>query len=388
MQAIQLQQQTEEQFILGTAQYYKGVETINLFTSSLLLNAFQQAGFFNHAGEKIEIAEFRGRILKSERHLRLFFALLDILERHEYLEVDQNILKVTPKATAATTKSQIERLLNVEQHDLTEDPLINDHLWPIASFTREILGNIFEVITEQKVYLEVLFPNNDFSKVERIYRDNVQTYQNLKLAEAVRDKVEKLITLNPGKKIKLLEVGSGTGMGTLKVLEYIKPFGEHLEFWFTDISTGFTRRAKKKFSNDYPFMQFGGLDISKPIADQGFNKEDIDILFCTNVVHATPYIMDVFTNLEYLLKDGGWLFVNDLSKRLDWTTVIFGLTEGWWFFKDPEYRIAHSPILSREKFEEIFEQFGFEQISSTGLDIIDRSDYPQSIISGVLNRKK
>jgi ubiquinone/menaquinone biosynthesis C-methylase UbiE len=387
MQAINQQAQSTNKFILNTDQYYSGTAFINVYSATLLLNAFQNAGFLTTEGNAIEVEKLKNTILKSQRHERLYFALLDILERHGFIEITNNTIAATAKATAETTKAEIERLSRATIQNITPDPIINDHLWPIASFVREILPNIFEVMREEKTYLEVLFPNNDFSKVEKIYQDNVQTYQNVKLAELVRDSVEQLIILHPNKKIKLLEVGAGTGMGSQKVLEYLKPYSDHVEFWFTDISAGFTRRAKKKFFADYPFMKFKALDISKPVEGQGFEKEDADIVFCTNVVHATESITAVFTHLKDLLKHGGHLFVNDLSERLDWTTVIFGLTEGWWFFKDGEHRIPHSPILAREKFESIFEEFGFEQISSYGLDIIAKKDYPQSIIFGVLNRE-
>ncbi len=387
MHATQQQQVTKNNFALNTAQYYTGTKFANVYTAALLLNAFQKAGFLTKEGATVEVIQLKETILKSDRHERLFNALIEILERHGYINIKGQQLTVTPKATNVETKEQIQRLSNATQYNLCDDQVINDHLWPIASFTREVLASIFEVMAEEKKYLEVLFPNNDFSKVEKIYQGNVQTYQNIKLAEVVKQSVEQLITLNPGRTIKLLEVGAGTGMGTVKVLEYLEPYADKIEFWFTDISSGFARRAKKRFSATYPFMKFAGLDISKPIEDQGFTTGNMDIVFCTNVVHATESITEVFLHLKALLRHGGHLFVNDLSERLDWTTVIFGLTEGWWFFKDEAYRIPHSPILSREKFEAIFEQFGFEEISSYGLDIIDKKDYPQSIIFGVLNRE-
>lgn len=386
MQTTTTQQHTAERFILNTAQYYKGEKTIDLLTSCLLLDAFQREGYFNLAGEEIEINELKNNLLNSERHQRLFYALLDILERNDYIKITDNIIRATSKVTDNSTKMNIRFYKETSKENLTNDQIINNHLWPIATFTREILETIFRVLSEEKTYLEVLFPNNDFSRIENIYKGNVQTFQNLKLAEAVRDKVEQRLTLHPGKKIKLLEVGAGTGMGTFKVLEYLKPYSDHIEFWFTDISSGFARRAKKKFFKDYPFMKFGALDIGKPVEDQGYNHHEMDIVFCTNVVHATPSIMVVFNNLMDLLKSDGQLFINDLSKRLDWVTIIFGLTEGWWYYQDGELRIPHSPILSLDKFEQLFEESGFENIQSIGLDIIPREHFPQSIITGTLKR--
>ena len=74
---------------------------------------------------------------------------------------------------------------------------------------------------------------------------------------------------------------------------------------------------------------------------------DYDILFATNVLHATRNMGKTLQQCKALLRKGGLLIANELSAKTDFLTLTFGLTDGWWLFDDAELRIPGSPIISR-----------------------------------------
>lgn len=80
---------------------------------------------------------------------------------------------------------------------------------------------------------------------------------------------------------------------------------------------------------------------------QGYSIGEYDIVFATNVLHATRSMSTTLQQCKALLRKGGLLVANELSAKTDFLTLTFGLTEGWWLFDDAQLRIPGSPIISR-----------------------------------------
>ncbi len=80
---------------------------------------------------------------------------------------------------------------------------------------------------------------------------------------------------------------------------------------------------------------------------QGYTIGEYDILFATNVLHATRNMGKTLQQCKALLRKGGLLIANELSAKTDFLTLTFGLTDGWWLFDDAKLRIPGSPIISR-----------------------------------------
>jgi len=55
------------------------------------------------------------------------------------------------------------------------------------------------------------------------------------------------------------------------------------------------------------------LDISKGLADQGFEGREFDLIFATNVIHATKSLQDSLQNVRRLLAPNGRFFLTELN---------------------------------------------------------------------------
>lgn len=80
---------------------------------------------------------------------------------------------------------------------------------------------------------------------------------------------------------------------------------------------------------------------------QGYKLGAYDVLFATNVLHATRDMGNTLQHCKALLRKGGLLIANELTTKTEFLTLTFGLTDGWWLYDDVERRIPGSPILSR-----------------------------------------
>lgn len=83
---------------------------------------------------------------------------------------------------------------------------------------------------------------------------------------------------------------------------------------------------------------------------QGYSTGQHDVVFATNVLHATRNMGTTLRHCKALLRSGGLLIANELSAKTEFLTLTFGLTEGWWLFDDADRRIPGSPLLSRQAF--------------------------------------
>jgi acyl transferase domain-containing protein len=95
--------------------------------------------------------------------------------------------------------------------------------------------------------------------------------------------IQVLANTNP--RLRILEVGAGTGGTTAKVLQSLtSPYGECLysSYTYTDISSGFMPAAKERFAG-FKNIQYTVLDISQDPVEQGLQLGSYDLIIGTNV---------------------------------------------------------------------------------------------------------
>lgn len=168
--------------------------------------------------------------------------------------------------------------------------------------------------------------------------------------------------------MNVLEIGAGTGGLTAKILDYLRSeSGEELyrEYTYTDISSGFFVDAKKRF-NDHPRIKYSVLDISKDPIEQGFTEGHYDMIIASNILHATPWLVESLKNCKTLLKPDGRLLLQELCPVSNWTNFIFGLFSGWWLGEE-DGRVDE-PYISPEEWDARLRDAGFAGVDASALD--------------------
>ena len=74
--------------------------------------------------------------------------------------------------------------------------------------------------------------------------------------------------LAPGEKVRIVEVGSGSGGTSVVVMEALADMHERVEFVYTDISPQLVAYGRKAYGAQYPFVRFRLLDVEKDVAAQ------------------------------------------------------------------------------------------------------------------------
>ena len=233
---------------------------------------------------------------------------------------------------------------------------------------RECLNSLAEVLRGERTAVEVIFPHSSMELVEAIYRGNEQAdFFNRLVKKSLAAFLDARRAGNgSGRKIKILEIGAGTGGTSLNLLELLNEFPSEITYTYTDISPAFLEFGEKTFGAAYPFLEFRRLDIEADPEAQGFVAGEYDFIVAANVLHATKNLRKTLAHCVRLLAPGAWLTLNEIVEKRDFATLTFGLLDGWWRFEDPEIRIPGSPLLSRGNWKKILSDQGFARTLCPG----------------------
>ncbi|CAM3810186.1 methyltransferase [Corallococcus sp. ZKHCc1 1396] len=237
---------------------------------------------------------------------------------------------------------------------------------PTARLLWTCLDNLVPVLRGETRATEVVFPNGSMELVEAVYAGNdIADFFNVRAADAVEAAVvSRLAHLPPGESLRLLEVGAGTGGTSQFLFERLRPYADRLVYTYTDRSRSFLMHAER-FREQAPSLTLAVLDIEKPF-DSGSTVEPgpYDIVVASNVLHATRDIQRTVENVGAFLAPGGVLVLNELASVTEFTTLTFGLLEGWWLFEDAELRMPGSPALSFAQWSHVLGRKRFVEIRS------------------------
>ncbi len=266
---------------------------------------------------------------------------------------------LTEDGVLNNTDSGWEVLKSPDVHDmdlrwelLTQQyPMFKVELTLTARTTRGLAG----ALSGKTDPLQLIFPGGSTSDAEKLYQDApvARTYNTL-VSEAVTAALQRLTSKSI---IRILEIGAGTGGTTSYILPTLP--AKQTRYVFTDISPMFTHQAENKF-NQYDFVEYQVLDISRDLLSQGFELHSFDLVVAANVLHATPDLRRTLENVNLLLAPQGELILYEATSKQRFSDLTVGLTEGWWSFTDKKLRSDYA-LLTHDKWRQVLDETGFAE---------------------------
>ena len=340
------------------------------WSRSRALSTLEKLGWRRQQGEPVDPEDLRQRLNVVEVHKRLFRRMLEMLAKSGILEERDDGFVVAvgdgdplPEGLPADPEEFATLMPGRYSHGLTE----------IGLFRRS--GDaLAEVLCGRADPLTLLFSSGEPTAADLYLKAPVARAANRMLEEAVRTLVAQLPN---GRRLRVLEVGAGTGSATASVLPEL-PDGR-FDYTYTDISAGFFAEAEARFGDGGGCIQYRPLDIEKDPIAQGFTSHGYDLLIASNVLHATRFLDETLAHCRDLLAPSGQLVALENLRGLGWMDLTFGQLDGWWRFADG-YR-PHHALASPAVWARALGDAGFEEVEVLG---VDPSDPPETLDKGVI----
>ncbi|MGW0003079.1 SDR family NAD(P)-dependent oxidoreductase [Nocardia grenadensis] len=219
---------------------------------------------------------------------------------------------------------------------------------------------LYDVLTGAADPVELLFADGSLVDLEAIYQNSpIARFYNVLGREVLRRLAD---SADPRRTLRILEVGGGTGGLTASLLPVLP--ADRSEYVFTDISPAFLASARERFAG-HDFVDYRVLDIEHDPAAQGIDPATFDLVVASDVVHATADAKKTLLYLQDMPAPGGMLMLLEATPGNPWLDLTFGLTEGWWSFRDQQLR-PQTPLLAAADWEELLRSLDFDEVVVLG----------------------
>ncbi|MGC9539621.1 amino acid adenylation domain-containing protein [Streptomyces sp. UG1] len=265
-----------------------------------MLDVLRARGLFGEP-DAVHTADEVAAAAAVPRHHRVIRRWLSVLADEGWLELaDTGHYRLTaPPASAAEAWDRVAAVWS-------------DELGPaeLLAYLRANADQLGELTQDRVAAVDLLFPEARMETADAAYRENVMSaYLNRVLAAALRSAAE---AQAPGRPLRVLEVGAGTGASTAGALAALD--GLPVEWRFTDVSPFFLDRARERFGPD-PRLRYGLYDVDGDPAEQGLTANSFDVVVCAGVLNNARDTAAALAALRSLLVPGGLLLVTEPTRE-------------------------------------------------------------------------
>ncbi len=329
------------------------------------LATLDRLGWQREVGSSVDSEDLRQRLKVGDEHVRLFRRLLEMQVRTGVLtEADSGFVVAVgsegplPEGLADDPDAQAGRMLAQYAHGTNE----------IGLFRRSA-DALPDVLRGEADALTLLFSSGEPTAADLYLKAPVARAANRLLADAIAGL---LAELPAGRRLRVIEVGAGTGSATASVLPELPEGG--YDYVYTDISAGFFSEAESRFGGAEAAIDYRVLDVEKDPVEQGFDLHGYDLVIASNVLHATRYLNETLAHCLALLAPSGQLVALENLRGQGWLDLTFGQLDGWWRFAD-DYR-QHHALATPAVWRQALGDAGFGDIAILGFDESDPNADP------------
>jgi acyl transferase domain-containing protein/SAM-dependent methyltransferase/aryl carrier-like protein len=347
--------------IRGFKNYWRDVAPLqDELTVAYIIEAFSALGVsFRHIPPGARLPSLSNSVL-ADKYGKLLARLWEILQQRDIVSVDSEGRRIRGPAYIDDCIRRIDdlrvSLVNPYYEYIPEANLIN------------LTGpRLADCLTGNADPVQIMFGSATSLQIMETY------YSQSPMLSTATQQLAIFLTAylkdadTRGRPIRILEVGAGTGGTTRWLTEALQIANIPVQYTFTDISPSLVSKAKAKFAQQHPWIDFVVLDLEKPIPAQF--KHRFDVVIGTNCVHATTDRAATCQRLrDTLVVSGGVLVLSEVTRVVDWYDIAFGLLDGWWV-ADQGRRY---PLQPAEYWMDAFRKAGFASASYS------RGDTPEA----------
>jgi acyl transferase domain-containing protein/SAM-dependent methyltransferase len=339
-----------------TAQVLERAADLERLLARLLFAQLQALDLFSDA--HAAAAAWKRQVGLPALYERWLEESLRVLARHGYISLDGAGCSVNDPTVLDSVELWAE--WEAKQHTWLQDEQLSAQVRLVDTTLRALP----EILTGRRPATDVIFPDSSMRLVEGIYKKNqVADHFNAVLADTLVEFVQACCRHDPAARIRILEIGAGTGGTSEGLFERLEPWQAHIaEYCYTDISKAFLLHAERSYAARAPYLRCRLFNIEQALESQGIEPGTYDVVIAANVLHATRNIRNTVRNAKAVLKRNGMLLLHEMLGNRLFTHLTFGLLEGWWLYEDAPLRIPGTPGLSPQSWSRVLGSEGFSPV--------------------------
>ncbi|UII31867.1 SDR family NAD(P)-dependent oxidoreductase [Fulvivirga ulvae] len=349
---LRKEQELEQKLgILKIEEHGTVLQDLNTFCASNTMAYLQRNAAINK-GDTLDKEQLSKTLKVEPKYDKLLGYLFHLLESEQWISVQGNNIKVL-RVSEGNEESLLEKI--VIQHKVFAG---------LFELVYECTRAYDQILTGQKEPVSFLYKESPQGIIaEKMQGIPAFTDDELYLKLCGENLLPELInTLPQNRKLRILEVGAGSGSLTSHILPLLDP--EKVEYYFTDVAKANLIKAEAEAQKrGIDFINYQVLDIATDPVSQGFREDSFDIILGYNVVHVPKQVSGALDNLKRLLRSGGYLGLVESTYIYSWTNLIWGLVEGWLEFEDDRVK-NHSPLMSAQQWKDKLKKCQYENIVS------------------------
>lgn len=343
----------------GTADTVAFPRSLNRCCSAHVLEYFKGLGLFAEKGGGHTLDELKKAAGLASRYEKLFGAMLGMLTEDGILQLERDTYLLTGRGREYSPEETERELLEAYPEQAAAVRVM-------SACTR----NYPQILSGRLDPVSVLFPEGSTGLLSGLYAQ-ADRFNRLAAQLIYRYVTRELAS----QKVRILEVGAGTGSLTACVLPAIR--GLEAEYWCTDISPALVHQASSRFK-EHPFVQYKVLDIDVDPLGQEIPEGYFDIVIAANVLHAAKILKDAFSNLRRIIAPDGLVVLVETTRITRVADLIFGLTREWWNL-DKEFR-TDSVLLTPVQWKRALISMGFQEAVVLPDERLPSCRYPYSLL--------
>lgn len=317
--------------------------------AAYIMNALLALGWKSQAGQRFSSDSMAADLGVHETQKKLFGKFLYILAEDDYIADLGREYEVKQSLAAQELKPKWREIISKHPGLLAELTLMERYGEQLAGILR---GEVNPS--------EILCPKADGPLLDHLYQDSPFIRSCNLLARFAMERI--MARLHQPRKIRILEIGAGTGSASAFILPILPK--NKVEYVFTDVSDVTLGKAQQKF-RDYPFVRYEILDIEQDFKKQGFEAHSFDIIITSLLTRKTENLRDSLKNVGQLLAPGGILLMEEMLHEPRWAAFVLGMQEQG-IEISPEKPRPNQSILPWAKWQGLLEELQFSSIHAVG----------------------
>ncbi|WP_324825836.1 bifunctional Gfo/Idh/MocA family oxidoreductase/class I SAM-dependent methyltransferase [Sinanaerobacter sp. ZZT-01] len=271
-----------------------------------MLHFLQEKGLFLSADTSYRAEEIIQKVGVASEHEHVLLRWIDVLSQKGFLTFINGKYSYTAKVTEEQVKRGWKEMAYLWDYRLSS-PKSTEYLQNNVRSLSSLMDG------SQKATL-LLFPEGRLDFADSLYKETViLQYCNHMIARTVTDYIKKKEEdKREGKhnRLKVLEIGAGTGATTDTILSHLSqtPYIDRVEYLFSDVSSFFLQAAQKRYEVNLP-VTYQIIDINSDLDGQGLEKDSMEVIVAVGVLNNARETNHAVAALLKILRKGGILLI-------------------------------------------------------------------------------